>query len=236
MLMACVVLAGCSARGLVKSGIDLQQSGAPTQILVAPADFVIQEVGVGKTAERVVEWERQAQAAFEEAINALSDKNTALQIRPYMGLSAEDIETIEQHRALFATMVSQLLLIKEGPVKVWTQKKDAFNYTLGSGMAEIGRKHGIEAIVFVVGKDQVRSTGRIILDTVNTILPGASSMGAQYAYLAVGIVDVPSGDILLFDNDAAKRKKLSDKDDMRNMADNVLTDYKRLLESSKRIK
>ncbi len=228
-LMMIVLLGGCSARGLVKAGLDVDKADAPQMLMVATPDFVIQEVDVGRNSERVVKWEQQAGKAFEDAVLRLSDKGKKFAVVSPSVLTEEETQVLVQHRALFATMAPQLLQIKEGAVEVWADEKRKFAYTLGPGLGFLKTKYNVDALVVVIGKDTVRSGARIALDIINSVLPGAVSGEASHAYLISAIVDTGSGDILLFDYDAAKRRQLSNQSDVSSMADEVMTDYRRML-------
>lgn len=228
------ILTACGARGLVNTDYQKGPPKAPTSLLVAPADFVIHEIGFGKDQERVVTWEEKASQSFESTVRSLSDSEGRFTVVNFNSLSIDDQSLIEQHRALFATMTSQLLQIKEGKESVWTEKRNNFNYSMGSGLYPIKEKYGADAVVFVVGKDTVRSASRIVLDLLNSIIPGADSLSASNAYLVVGVVETETGRIVLFDTDTAKRKSFSNESDVRGMAENTLTDYKKLVRASGR--
>ncbi|HEX4855479.1 MAG TPA: hypothetical protein VFV28_01620 [Limnobacter sp.] len=228
-LLGALLTAGCGTRGLVNSRLQQDPTAVPTRILVAPADFIINEIGFGKDQERVVAWENQASRVFEETVQELSDKEGRFKVVDFNSLSQEDRDLILQHRALFATMAGQLLQIKDGQVDVWRKKQQNFQYTLGDGLKGIQARENIQAIVFVVGKDTVRSTARIVADMVNSLLPGAEALSASNAFLVVGLANMSTGEIMSFDTDVAKRKSLSNRDDLKDMANNALTDYKALL-------
>lgn len=229
-----VLLNACGARGLVNADFQKAPPQTLTRLLVAPADFIIHEIGFGRDQERVVLWEEKASQSFESTVRSLSDSEKHFTVVDFKTLSADDQLVIEQHRALFATMASQLLQIKEGDEDVWTAKKKNFNYAMGNGLKAIKETYGADAVVFVVGKDTVRSASRIMLDMINSIIPGADSLSASNAYLVVGVVETETGRIVLFDTDAAKRKSFSNEKDVRDMANNTLTDYKKLVRSSNR--
>ena len=232
LLVVFIGLSACSSRGLVKAGIDIDKAQAPTKLVVVTPDFVIHELNLGKSQERVVQWENNAATAFERSVINLSDKENKFAVVGMAELSQAERDTFIQHRALFATMVPQLLQIKSGAVAVWAKEAKKFNYTLGPGLAGFKESHGADAVVFVVGKDTIRSGSRIALDMINSFLPGAQSLEAQQAYLVAGIADLATGDLLLFDYDAAKRKQLSNEKDVQKMADEVLTDYKRFIKQN----
>lgn len=229
-----LLLNACGARGLVNADYQKGPPKAPTSLLIAPADFIIQEIGFGKDQERVVTWEEKASQSFENTVRSLSDSEGRFTVVDFNTLSVDDQSLIEQHRALFATMTSQLLQIKEGKEIVWTEKKSSFNYSMGSGLSPVKEKYGVDAVVFVVGKDTVRSTSRIVLDLINSMIPGADSLSASNAYLVVGVVETETGRVVLFDTDVAKRKSFSNEGDVRDMAENTLTDYKKLIRKSSR--
>ncbi len=228
-LGACLalVLGGCGPRGLVRSELAGRAQEGPKRVLVVPADFVITEITFGKTEERVVPAERQAAKVLAEQIDLLGRKDKAFEFVPFDGLSQAQQDDVLQHRALFATMVSQLLLVKEDAIDVWSDKASYFDYTLGAGMADVARAARIDTAIFIVGKDKVRSTSRKVLDTIAAVLPVGESLSSQPAAVVLGVVDMATGDIQMFDSEMATRKALTNDDDVRAMGEAVLTDFRR---------
>ena len=224
-----LLLSGCGPRGLVRSELAGARKEGPRKVLVVPADFVITEVTFGKTEERVVAAERQASRVLAEQIRTLGARDTAFAQLDFEALSEEEQDDVLQHRALFATMVGQLLLVKEDAVDVWASKARYFDYTLGTGLKELAQTHGADTAVFVVGKDKVRSTSRKVLDTLASVLPIGASLSSQPAAVALGVVDLHTGHVLMFDSEMVKRKALTDDDDVRAMGEAVLTDFRRAL-------
>lgn len=230
-LLLCLGLTACGPRGLVRSEFAGRSTEGPKKVLVVPADFVITEVTFGKTEERVVPAERQASTTLSKHVLELGKKQSAFTVVDFAQLTKAQQDVLLQHRALFATMVSQLLLVKEDAVDVWETKQKYFDYSLGRGMAEVSQSTGAETAIFIVGKDKVRSTSRKVLDTFASVLPIGESLSAQPAAVAVGIVDLRSGDILMFDNEMATRKALTNDSDVQAMGESVLTDFRSNLKS-----
>lgn len=229
--LGCAVLSACGPRGLVRSEFAGRSTDGPRKVLVVPADFVITEVTFGKTEERVVPAEKLASQTLSKAVLELGQKEKAFSMVDFSSLKKPQQEVVLQHRALFATMVSQLLLVKEDAVDVWASKLSYFDYTLGRGMAEVAAQTGAETAIFIVGKDKVRSTSRKVLDTFASVLPIGESLSAQPAAVALGVVDLRSGDILMFDHDMATRQSLTNESDVRAMGETVMTDFRRTLKS-----
>ena len=128
-------------------------------------------------------------------------------------------------------MVSQMLLVKEKAVGAWSTKADHFDYTLGSGMADLARRHQLDTALLVVGKDKVRSTSRKVFDAITSVLPIGESLSAQPAAVVLGVIDVATGNVLMFDSDMANRKALTDEEDVKDMAEAVLSDFRQSLKS-----
>ncbi len=229
ILATCLALSACGPRGLVRSEFAGRTNEGPKKIVVVPADFVITEVTFGKTEERVVSAERQASTTLSKHVLELGQKQSAFTVADFSRLTKAQQDVLLQHRALFATMVSQLLLVKEDAVDVWANKLRYFDYTLGRGMADVAAQTGAETAIFIVGKDKVRSTSRKVLDTLSSVLPIGESLSAQPAAVAVGVVDLATGNILMFDNETASRKALTDESDVKAMGESVLTDFRRTL-------
>lgn len=229
ILGCCLVLSACGPRGLVRSELAGRPTDGPKKVVVVPADFVITEVTFGKTEERVVSAERQAASTLSQHVLDLGKKQSAFTVADFSKFSQTQQDTLLQHRALFATMVSQLLLVKEDAVDVWASKQRYFDYTLGRGMADVAAQTGAETAIFIVGKDKVRSTSRKVLDTFSSVLPIGESLSAQPAAVAVGVVDLSTGNILMFDSETATRKSLTDESDVKAMGESVLTDFRHAL-------
>lgn len=245
VLSLSLLMSACGPRGLVRSELAGARQEGPRKVLVVPADFVITEVTFGKTEERVVAAERQASRVLAQQIRTLAEReaqraaerkaegkagqDTAFTLLDFEALSEEEQDDVLQHRALFATMVGQLLLVKEDAVDVWASKARYFDYTLGTGLKELAQTHGADTAIFIVGKDKVRSTSRKVLDTLASVLPIGESLSSQPAAVALGVVDLHTGHVLMFDSEMVKRKALTDDDDVRAMGEAVLTDFRRAL-------
>lgn len=232
-LSLCLLMSACGPRGLVRSELAGARQEGPRKVLVVPADFVITEVTFGKTEERVVAAERQASRVLSRQIRTLAERQAehaaTFALLDFEALSEEEQDDVLQHRALFATMVGQLLLVKEDAVDVWASKARYFDYTLGTGLKELAQAHGADTAIFIVGKDKVRSTSRKVLDTLASVLPIGESLSSQPAAVALGVVDLHTGHVLMFDSEMVKRKALTDDDDVRAMGEAVLTDFRRAL-------
>jgi hypothetical protein len=224
-----LALAGCGSRGLVRSELLGRSQDGPKRLLVVPADFVITEVTFGKTEERVVSAEKKASAVLAQHIRELGRQQHSYELAELDQFSEDERDVILQHRALFATMVSQMLLVKEDAVDVWASKLKYFDYTLGPGMADLARAHGVDTAIFIVGKDKVRSTSRKILDSITAVLPLGESLSSQPAAVVAGVVDMATGNVLMFDSEMASRKALTNEDDVKSMGESVLTDFRKAL-------
>lgn len=228
-LLLLALLAGCGSRGIVRSELAGGRTESARRVLVVPADFVITEVTFGKTEERVVSAERKASKALAQHVQELGKSQQSFELVDFDTLSEEDQELVLQHRALFATMVSQMLLVKEKAVGAWSTKADYFDYTLGDGMADLARRHRLDTALLVVGKDKVRSTSRKVFDAITSVLPIGESLSAQPAAVVMGVIEVSTGNVLMFDSDMANRKALTDEGDVKTMAQAVLSDFRRSL-------
>lgn len=220
-------LSGCGARGLIRSELAGAQADGPRRVLVVPPDFVISEITFGKTQERVVPAERHAAQVLTQHITELGQAQKGFELTTFDSLGPDQQKLTLQHRALFATMVSQLLLIKEEAIDAWQDKVRYFDYSLGLGMAELAQQQHIDTAIFIIGKDTVRSTSRKVLDTITAILPLGESLNPQSAVVVLGVVNLRSGAVLMFDSEVAARKALTDDDDVRALGNAVLQDFKR---------
>jgi hypothetical protein len=236
LALTAVLLSGCGPRGLVRSALAGGRADAAQGLLVVPADFAITEITFGKTEERVVPAERHAAAVFTQHVQALATGDQPLGWTDFESLTPAEQRTILQHRALFATMVSQMLLVKSEAVDAWADKQRYFDYSLGPGMADIGRAHRVDTALFVVGKDKVRSTSRKVLDAFASVLPIGESLSSQPAAVVLGVVDMRTGHVLMFDSEMATRKALTDDDDVRAMGDAVLSDFRSAMQHAKAAK
>jgi len=101
----------------------------------------------------------------------------------------------------------------------------------GRGLSELARERQIDTAIFIVGKDKVRSLSRKVLDTINAVLPLGESLSSQPAAVVIGVVDLRSGDVLMFDSDTATRKSLTNEDDVRVLGETVLSDFRRAVKA-----
>ncbi len=230
----CLPLLGCGPRGLVRSDLAGGVGDGPRRVLLVPADFVVTELTFGKTEERVVSAEREASATFANQVRELSARQNAFKIDDFQSLAADQQALVLQHRALLATMVSQMLLVKEGALDAWSSKRKFFDYSMGPGLASLAREQGIDTAIFVVGKDTVRSTSRKVLDVLASVLPLGESLSSRPAVVVAAVVDLRSGDVVMFDSEMASRKALTNADDVKAMAQAVLSDFSHSLKAGGR--
>ncbi|WP_290871512.1 hypothetical protein [Aquabacterium sp.] len=127
-LLLLAMLSGCGSRGIVRSELAGGRTDAAKRVLIVPADFVITEVTFGKTEERVVSAERKASKVLVQHVQELGKTQQAFELVSFDALSEDDQVLVLQHRALFTTMVSQMLLVKEKAVGAWSTKADYFDY------------------------------------------------------------------------------------------------------------
>ena len=119
----------------------------------------------------------------------------------------EDAQNLQEHMALFAAVSQavieyQFFVGNRLPTKKKDNKEDVFDWSLGSGVADLPGAKDADYGLFIWNRDAYGSTGRKVLQVLALLGPGvAVKSGEHRGY--VGLVDLKTGDLLWLNADGA---------------------------------
>lgn len=158
----------------------------------------------GGLFEPNAEWTEQAKANIQTALNALQRKlGNEVVIAPES--YGEDARNLQEHMALFAAVSQAVIEYQFFPGnRLPTKKKDnksgAFDWSLGTGVANLPGAKDADYGLFIYNKDAYGSTGRKLLQIVAILGAGISVQSGQHVGYA-GLIDLKTGDLLWLNAD-----------------------------------
>lgn len=174
---------------------DAVPMAPPHQIALLPAKVAIHEISAGGSVEEVPQWSqtgcRLVDCRVKEQLASLS----GIQLVMPPGLSGEDLQLLEQHRALYEQVAANRLQIQKIPA--WKPKIDHPDDSIGPGLARLKHALGADAVLFVSGYDYCASGGRVATFVVAAIFGAIVPMG--HSIVHVGLVDFETGNVLWTD-------------------------------------
>ncbi|RYY29277.1 MAG: hypothetical protein EOP62_00055 [Sphingomonadales bacterium] len=117
----------------------------------------------------------------------------------------EDAQRVEEYMALFAAVSQavqeyQFFVGNRLPTKKRDNKNDAFDWSLGAGIASLPGAKDADYALFIYNKDAYGSTGRKILQVLMAAGPGIGVKSGDHQGYA-GLVDLKTGDVLWLNAD-----------------------------------
>lgn len=222
-----LALAGCS-RGFVHKDLASANTQGPRKVLVAQPDVRLYELGLGLVPERVVAWENQAAADIVAAADKIGREENLFSAVPMPKLDAAQQKSLEQHRALFATMARTLFEMKIKKESAWSHKRDAFDYTLGPGMASLREATGADVVMFFLAEDKITSSTRKVLDAAVLVMSlGMNSPASLPSSFTIGLVDLRTGNLLWYNDGMSQIRSLNTSSGVEHAMRTVLSGFPR---------
>jgi hypothetical protein len=178
----------------------------PQRLLLIDPDIQVTEVSAGALPEPVAAWRAQASANARLALNDMASRGDFVLVAPGQ-LDPSAQANLDEHRALYQQVAASAIESGRNPTR-----SGSFDFSLGPGLAEVGRAHQVPAALFVVGEDYVASAGRTVMSALSVLL-GVVPMGLP-SFVSAGVVELESGRVLWFSHEISHGKR-----DLRNAAD-----------------
>lgn len=175
-------------KSAVREGFVFPETGE-VRVLVFRPDIKIGETTTAGLFQTQAEWHALARKELLSALVAEA------RLR---GLSAslheEESAALSEHRALFRLIVSAAIRHKLFGRDPLPGKADRFDWTLGTGMAQVAPQSGADYGLFLYSQDSFQSAGRKAAGLVASLMGTGASGGTHFGYAA--LVDLRSGDLL----------------------------------------
>lgn len=202
-------LAGCSTPTTYLARPLAEPTGPklPKKVLVVTPDVSVVEVSVGGVGEKDAEWSRQARDNLVVALRAQAGKGNLFELVVMPDLTQEEKDTVDAHAAMFELVAANASQFGLSTDSFWRNRASQLHYTVGPGLAFLAEKSGADAAMFISAEDAVSTGGRVAVLLATILLFGVPALAPGYSYLAAGIVDLASGDLLWhnFDWNIARR-------------------------------
>lgn len=184
------LVSGCVTNNLATSGFTTLAPQAP--VLLMPPDIKYYRVTASGLTEPNADWTDQARAAFDNAFRAFSAQHAlAVEKTTNVELSDRAVEYDKLHSAVGATILANHF----GPLKL-PAKENAFDWSLGSKISDLGMSEGQRYALFVHYRDYQASGGRVGVAVFASLLGAAVYTGHQTGFAS--LVDLQSGDVVWF--------------------------------------
>jgi hypothetical protein len=194
MLALVAALVACVTTRVEKTTTDVPKPRTGATVVLVEPDVTVGSLKATGLVEARADWTAAAKANIERHIQAqLSGK--AYRVVPFNARTSPSPrvqQIFHLHEAVGDSMVS----VKLGGLTLPT-KKDVFDWSLGTGVQEIGRPLGADYALFVYATGTYADTGRVMTMLVMAALFGAAvPLGRQVAFAS--LVDLNTGNILWF--------------------------------------
>ncbi len=203
-----LALAGCSTPTTYLGRPLAEPDGPrlPKRVLVVP-DVSVVEVTIGGVGEKDAQWSRQAKDNLLAALRAQAGKGNLFELVALPELTQEEKDVLDAHAAMFELVAANASEYGLSTDSFWKARASQLRYTVGPGLAFLAEKSGADAALFISAEDAVSTGGRVAVLLATVLMFGMPALAPGYSYLAAGLVDLASGDLLWnnFDWNIARR-------------------------------
>jgi hypothetical protein len=114
-------------------------------------------------------------------------------------LSGADAAVMADYRSMFKAVADAAITHKLFPGNRLPTKKEAFDWTMGSGAAKLGEIGGGDYGLFIYTYDSYGSAGRKALQIIGLMAGFGATSGVHIGY--AGLVDLHTGDLVWINAD-----------------------------------
>lgn len=175
--------------------------GSARIILMRPS-VRVGEQSTGGMFEPNADWTSQARQFIEGELTKLQN-SLGNEVVPYDGGVAGEDPLVSQYNSLFSAVASSVIEYQFFPGNRLPTKKraEAFEWSMGPGLAELASLEGADYLLFVTTRDEYGSTGRKMLQVAGLLAGVAVTSGVHVGY--AGLVDLRTGELVWLNADNA---------------------------------
>lgn len=189
-----IALAGCATANVVKKIDRLESVGEHPRILIMEPDIKYYLLTTGGVSEPHAEWTSAARSNFASALKAYANERgtEVVMITDSNQLGHAEIEYSKLHAAVGLTILINYIGQNRLP-----SKEGGFDWGLGPGVAEIGKKYNADYALFSYYRDYQASGGRVAFAVLAAVAGGVvMSTGWEQGFAS--LVDLKTGDVVWF--------------------------------------
>jgi hypothetical protein len=184
-------------KSAIKEGFALPKEG-PVRVVVFRPDVQVGEQSTGGLNEPNADWTKEAREALNTALEKeMKARSGEMKLMP--DLNGDDATVMSDYRNMFKAVANAAITHKLFPGNRLPTKKEAFDWTMGSGAAKLGELGGGDYGLFFYTYDSYGSAGRKAAQAVGMILGFGMTSGVHIGY--AGLVDLKSGDLVWINAD-----------------------------------
>lgn len=202
----------------------LPQSARPKKILLLPPQMFVGEISAGGVVQKQDDWTRQSSENLLSAAETVLRESGQLQtIRLPSNLDADAQEIIESHIGLYDRLALAIYIYGRGKDSAWKHRHEAWDYTLGNGLAFLREKTGADTALIFIGTDLISSSGRKAIFTVGLAIGLVMPLGQ--AFITIGLADLKTGDIRWMSYDQSMSLDSREPDEAEKLVRDFFKDY-----------
>lgn len=192
-----------TAMSAVNPALTQNLDARPKTVVVLPPQVFVYELSAGGVPTRMGDWETTARSNLTEAATRLAGEAGLFSARAAPVFETHEQDQIDAHIGLYERVAQSVFVYGRGEQAAWAHKKNEFDYTLGPGLAFLRERTGADAALIVLGSDFISSDGRKALFFAGLALGMIMPLGQSF--LALGVVDLLSGNVLWMSFDSSSR-------------------------------
>lgn len=161
--------------------------------MLLPAEFIVFQMGAGGVTEPVPEWSDAAKSSLTAAASEMLTADSRFVLTQLPELSNDEQSVLREHVELFKIAAGDAITLVQSGGKVWKDKKDNFDYTIGDGLGYLRARTGAD-FAFVIGGSEVKQSGGSIFMQLALAAAGVG-VGGGGTFVFTGIIDLSNGNI-----------------------------------------
>lgn len=210
-----------SEKSAIKEGFVLPKDGQ-VRIIVFRPDVRVGEQTTGGLNQPNAEWTKEARDALNIALEkSLKSRSNEMKIMPE--LSGEDAVVMADYRSMFKAVADAAITHKLFPGNRLPTKREAFDWTMGSGASKLGELGGGDYGLFFYTYDSYGSAGRKAAQAIGMIMGFGMTSGIHIGY--AGLVDLKTGDLVWINADVKMGGDVRDAEGAEKRIGQLLEDF-----------
>ncbi|OAN57210.1 hypothetical protein [Sphingomonas sp. TDK1] len=204
LLLCTTPPASAQERSATRQGFELAPNSGK-KILVFRPSISVGAQSTGGMFEPNGEWTDKAVTNLQAAL-AKAQANLGNTVIAAPEAYGDDAQKLQEHLRLFAAVSDAVIQYQffagnRLPTKKNDNKNAVFDWSLGTGVAELPGAKDADYGLFLFTRDAYGSTGRKVLQVLALLGPGLAVKSGQHEGYA-GLVDLRTGDLLWLSADA----------------------------------
>jgi hypothetical protein len=193
-----------------------ERFGEIRTVTLVPPKVAVYTITAGGVIEEVSEWTQSAHQLLTAELEREIQERGNLEFVPYYEQVADEESVaddansgevegwtpLEENWALFEAAAMAIYQHTYDPNQTFKQRKENFDYTLGSESSALVEGLGVDAFLIVVATDYVETAGRQALKIFGALVSGVTGAyvgpKASPTHVVLALVEARTGDILWF--------------------------------------